>query len=113
VTELFPKYSVHGEEQSLHVENPEGTWVCDPVDGTWPFAKGIPVSTFSLALVDTKGRSILGVVYDPYNDRLFEATLGDGAKLNGRPIHVSSKATLDLAYIDEELWINEKERYLV
>ena len=42
----FPTYSIHGEEESHHVENPDATWVCDPVDGTMPFAKGLSISTF-------------------------------------------------------------------
>ncbi len=31
------------------------------------------------------------------------------ARLNGQPISVSKKDTLDIAYIDCELWINESE----
>ena len=106
---VTPSYSVWGEEQSSIKENAEYTWVCDPVDGTMPFAKGIPVSSYSLALVDSEGKSVLGVVYDPYNDRLFEAVIGNGAFLNGERITVSDLDTLDGAYIDEELWFNHEE----
>ncbi len=67
----------------------EYTWVCDPVDGTVPFSHGIPVSTFSLALTKN-GESILGVVYDPFQDRLYSALKGEGAFLNGKKISVSS-----------------------
>ena len=109
-TKEFPAYSIHGEEVSLHVENPQATWVCDPVDGTMPFAKGLPSSTFSLGLVNLDGESVAGVVYDPFYDRLFEAVKGSGAKLNGTPIRVSDKKKLaDRAYIDNELWVNEQE----
>ena len=104
-----PDYSVWGEEQSSIIEGSQYTWVCDPVDGTMPFSKGIPVSTFSLALVDQDGRSVLGVIYDPFQDRLFEAVKGGGAFMNGAGITVSDKADLDGAYIDEELWINHEE----
>jgi myo-inositol-1(or 4)-monophosphatase len=104
-----PEYSVWGEEQSSIIEGSEFTWVCDPVDGTMPFSKGIPVSTFSLALVDENGQSVLGVIYDPFQDRLFEAIKGGGALMNGTSITVSNKANLDGAYIDEELWINHEE----
>jgi len=78
ISEKYPTHSVWGEEQSLEIEGSFYTWVCDPVDGTVPFAKGIPVSTFSLALVDSNGKSILGVVYDPFQKRLYEATRGGG-----------------------------------
>lgn len=105
-----PTYSVWGEEESSIKDDAEYTWVCDPVDGTMPFAKGLPISSFSLALVDSDGRSVLGVVYDPYNDRMFEAVINGGAFLNGEPIKVSELNTLDGAYIDEELWFNHEEQ---
>jgi fructose-1,6-bisphosphatase/inositol monophosphatase family enzyme len=104
-----PGYSIWGEEQSNIVEKAPYTWVCDPVDGTMPFAKGIPISTFSLGLVDSEGHSVVGVVYDPFQNRLYSAVKGGGAFMNDQPIQVSSKADLDTAYIDEELWINEQE----
>lgn len=109
LTEETPGYSIWGEEESLIIDAAKYTWVCDPVDGTMPFSKAIPISTFSLALVNENGESVVGVVYDPFQDRLFEAVKGSGAFLNGENISVSDKANLDGAYIDEELWINEEE----
>ncbi len=90
-----PTYSVWGEEQSSIINGSEYTWVCDPVDGTQPFSKVIPISTFSLALVNKDGQSVLGVVYDPFQDRLYEAAIGQGAFLNGNKIQVSSKSNLE------------------
>jgi fructose-1,6-bisphosphatase/inositol monophosphatase family enzyme len=104
-----PSYSIWGEEESSIIEGAKFTWVCDPVDGTMPFSKAIPISTFSLALVNENGDSVLGVVYDPFQNRLFEAVKGSGAFLNGEKITVSDQADLVGAYIDEELWINEEE----
>jgi myo-inositol-1(or 4)-monophosphatase len=109
LSEETPGYSIWGEEESSIIEGAPYTWVCDPVDGTMPFSKAIPISTFSLALVDANGDSVVGVVYDPFQDRLFEAVKGHGAFLNGEKITVSDTAELDGAYIDEELWINEEE----
>lgn len=102
-------YSIWGEEESAIIDGAKYTWVCDPVDGTMPFSKAMPISTFSLALVNESGESVVGVVYDPFQDRLFEAIKGGGAYLNGNKISVSTKAELDGAYIDEELWINQEE----
>lgn len=106
----FPGYSIWGEEESSIIDGAEYTWVCDPVDGTMPFAKAIPISTFSLGLIDSDGNSVVGVAYDPFGDRLFEAVKGQGAFLNGARIGVSDTASLDGAYIDEELWINQEEQ---
>lgn len=109
LTRETPGYSIWGEEESSIIEGAKYTWVCDPVDGTMPFSKAIPISTFSLALVDENGDSVVGVVYDPFQDRLYEAVKGEGAFLNGEKIRVSDNANLDGAYIDEELWISEDE----
>lgn len=108
--EKTPTFSVWGEEQSAIITDSEYTWVCDPVDGTQPFAKAIPISTFSLALVNKDGQSVLGVVYDPFQDRLYEAVMGCGAFLNGNKIEVSGTSDLNGAYINEELWINHEEQ---
>ena len=86
VKETYPTHSVDGEEagfgESTHV------WVCDPVDGTAMYARHIPVSVFSLALV-IDGVSEIGVVYDVQSDRMYTAVKGEGAFVNGEPIHVS------------------------
>ena len=92
VRRFFPEYNVMGEEAS-DLRGGEYTWVCDPVDGTIPFSHGIPICTFSLGLVKN-GESILGVIYDPFQDRLFSAAKGEGAFLNGQPISVSQKPEL-------------------
>jgi myo-inositol-1(or 4)-monophosphatase len=89
VAENFPGHSVLGEEESNLIEGSEYTWVCDPVDGTVPFSHGIPTCVFSLALVQ-KGIPIIGVIYDPFMDRLFYAEKGSGAFLNGNKIHVNN-----------------------
>jgi myo-inositol-1(or 4)-monophosphatase len=42
---------------------------------------------------------IVGVVYDPLRDETFCASRGNGATLNGSPIHVSPSPTLDQALV--------------
>lgn len=109
VTARFPGYSVHGEEASLKLANSCGTWVCDPVDGTMPFAKGVPLSTFSLALVNNDGLPVVGVIHDPFSNQTYQAVKGEGAYLGSRKLAVSKHSSLELAYIDQELWVNELE----
>jgi fructose-1,6-bisphosphatase/inositol monophosphatase family enzyme len=100
VGKKYPEYSVFGEEASVDKKS-DYAWICDPVDGTLPYSKGIPVSVFSLALVKN-GVPILGVVYDPFMKRLYSATKGHGAFLNDKPIKVSD------AYLDFDATINEE-----
>jgi fructose-1,6-bisphosphatase/inositol monophosphatase family enzyme len=102
VQEAFPGHGVHGEEGSVH-EGREWMWICDPIDGTIPFSAGLPVSTFSLGLT-REGVPQLGVVYDPFLDRLFEAIYGGPTKMNGTEVTVSSHNTLKGAYIDSDTW---------
>ncbi|MSP67372.1 MAG: 3'(2'),5'-bisphosphate nucleotidase CysQ [Alphaproteobacteria bacterium] len=64
-------------------------WVVDPIDGTRAFACGIPEFAIAAALVED-GQAVAGAVYNPATDELFEATLGGGARLNGRTIRVGT-----------------------
>jgi len=100
VSQTYPEDGVWGEEESIQLDA-ERLWVCDPVDGTMPFSHGLPISSFSLALV-VDGRPVVGVVYDPFMDRLFSAVVGAGAFMNEEPIHVSAQETLENALIDVE-----------
>ena len=88
----FPNHSIHAEEGSLGTDS-DYVWVCDPVDGTVAFSHGIPTSTFSLALVH-KGECIIGVIFDPFLNRMFYAQQGKGAFLNKDRIYVSKNQTL-------------------
>jgi len=90
VTSAYPTHSVLGEEESSSVTTTEYLWVCDPIDGTIPFTLGIPTSLFSLALV-YDGVPVIGVLYDPYSKRMFEAVKGKGVFLNGEKIRVNTE----------------------
>ena len=88
VKKEYPDHSVIAEEGSDFSETSEYVWVCDPVDGTIPFSHGVPTCAFSLALV-RNGETVLGIVYDPFMDRVFFAEKGSGAFLNDQRISVS------------------------
>lgn len=84
----FPDHGFIGEEQSSAANSEaEYVWLCDPVDGTRPFAIGLPISTFSLALV-RDGEPVVGVVAWPFRDWTFAAEKSSGASMNGDPISV-------------------------
>ncbi len=103
VKQRFRGYSVLSEEGDYFSEASEYVWVCDPLDGTIPFSHGIPVCAFSLALV-YRGESILGVVYDPFMDRMFVAEKGVGAFMNGKKITVSSRNTFKHSLLSVVHW---------
>lgn len=81
-------YPVLGEEMSEAEQHrvwqagSEGFWCVDPIDGTSNFVNGLPFFAISVALI-RNGKSVLGVVCDPYRDEAFWAAEGQGAFMNG------------------------------
>jgi myo-inositol-1(or 4)-monophosphatase len=94
----FPKHDILGEEGTRQETGSAFRWYVDPLDGTTNFAHGFPVFCVSIAL-EYEGRRVAGVLYDPTRDELFAAEQGGGAKLNGKPIHVSTTAKLNEALV--------------
>lgn len=68
-------------------------WIVDPIDGTRSFIAGKPEFTICAALVED-GEPVLGIVYNPILEELYEAVRGQGAKLNGEIITCSEKSDL-------------------
>ena|SRR3989344_2868092 len=82
-----------GEEESTAEYGMGRRWICDPIDGTRAFTWGVPTAMFSLGLA-VDGVPVVGVAYDPFLDRLYEAAQGRGSYCNGISMHVSSKGIL-------------------
>jgi myo-inositol-1(or 4)-monophosphatase len=99
----FPDHSILAEEGSDMSRSKQYVWVCDPIDGTFPFMHGIPVSTFTLALLED-GQPILGIIYDPIMDRLFSAVHGEKTKLNEVEIKTTSVSTISDTTIGVVFW---------
>jgi myo-inositol-1(or 4)-monophosphatase len=66
----------------------ELVWIVDPIDGTRAFLSGSPDWSISIALLGS-GRPILGIVYAPAHQTLYEARRGHGAWRDGARIAVS------------------------
>ncbi len=94
IGERFPEHQILAEEMGGASTVPAGPcWVFDPIDGTTNFAHGVPIFCASLAL-EIDGVGEIGAVYDPNRKELFTAERGQGAWLNGKPLHVSATRTL-------------------
>ena len=85
----WPQHGIVGEEGTRTDTDAEFRWYVDPLDGTTNFAHGYPVFCVSLALVRHDDELEVGVLYDPTRNELFAAERGQGATLNGNPMHVS------------------------
>lgn len=97
IQQEFPGDSILGEEGGASGEG-AGRWLVDPLDGTVNFAHAIPFFCVTLAYVQD-GRPVLGVTYDPLRDEMFYASAGQGAWLNGQPLHVSAVDRLDYSLL--------------
>jgi myo-inositol-1(or 4)-monophosphatase len=100
--EAFPEHGIYGEEGTRDRMEGEFRWYVDPLDGTTNFAHGFPQFCVSMGLEqrpagtksDEDGTLVAAVIYDPMRDELFTAERGKGARLNGRPMHVSKISEL-------------------
>lgn len=73
-------------------------FIVDPIDGTSAFARGDSRWSISIALVEA-GRPIAGVVHAPALQQTFSGAAGVGAFLNGDPLSVAQRASLDGATV--------------
>lgn len=91
--EAFADIGILAEESTQKATGSREVWIVDPLDGTTNYASGYPAFCTNIALKQA-GEIVLGVVYEPVRDELFEAVRGAGAFLNGSPIRVSRTAEL-------------------
>lgn len=89
----FPSHSILTEESQFIEEVSDYRWIIDPLDGTNNYVYAYPFFAVSIAL-EKKGEVILGVVYDPLRDELFEAESGKKAIMNGVEIGVTDISRL-------------------
>jgi myo-inositol-1(or 4)-monophosphatase len=97
----FPEVALLGEEGDAGNADADYRWVVDPIDGTVNFAHGIPHASVSIALQVQSPKSkvqshqtIVGVVYDPFQNELWTALRVQPARMNGRVIRVSKAREL-------------------
>jgi myo-inositol-1(or 4)-monophosphatase len=84
-----PGYGWLSEETADNADrlNRDRVFIVDPIDGTRGFIRGADNWTISLAVVEN-GIAVAGVVYAPARDELYEASRGNGARLNGTSIEL-------------------------
>ena len=81
ITAAFPSgdHCIVGEEGDVGDRSAPFTWIVDPLDGTSNYAHGIPFFCVSVAVRETGGPLLAGVVYDPLRDECFAAARGQGS----------------------------------
>ncbi len=85
----FKGHTIVSEESGLLSGEKDSCWFIDPLDGTANYAHGVPIFCVTIAYA-FQNRIILAATVDPTRDQCFYAERGQGAFLNGRPLHVSN-----------------------
>lgn len=98
IREAYPDHSILSEESGADQHAGDYRWVIDPLDGTTNFSQGLPLFSVSIG-IEHDGETVVGVVFAPYLNELFHAVRGEGAWLNGEPISVSGKTTLEQSVV--------------
>ncbi len=98
IRQRFPQHSILAEESGGDGIGNGYTWVVDPLDGTTNYAHHIPSFAVSIGVLED-GHPLAGVIYDPLCDHTFAAARGEGATLNGKPLHVSHLTEMDRAVV--------------
>ena len=105
----FPTHAILAEESGASAHRSDHRWIIDPLDGTTNFAHGFPQFCVSIAH-QHRGRTQFGVVFDALKKELFTARLGSGARLNGKPIHVSTTDSLSASLLATGFPYDRRER---
>jgi len=92
----FPDHAVLAEEDADGAagapppERVEYCWVIDPIDGTRNYVRAVPVFSTAVAVL-RNGRPIAAATCDPLTGRMYTATRGAGARLDGQPMTVADR----------------------
>ena len=95
LTRLLPAAGWLSEETADSPEQRSGSliWLVDPIDGTRDYINGRSGWAVSVALISA-GRPLIGLLAAPARGEVWEAHAGQGATLNGAPIHASQRTAL-------------------
>ena len=93
-----PEFGVVSEESGVTSAGSPYTWIVDPLDGTNNFVVGIPYVGVSIGLM-RGDEALLGVIYQPLIDCLWDARRGAGTRRNGEPMAVNGSADIRRAVI--------------
>ncbi|MGW1077593.1 inositol monophosphatase family protein [Streptomyces sp. NPDC002537] len=117
---LVPGSVVVGEE-AVHAEpgildalsGDAPVWIVDPIDGTKGFIRGTPEFT-TLVCLAHRGELLASWTYAPALDLMAIARRGEGAVLNGEPMHCGSPDPhqLEISVTHHDFTTSEQQRVL-
>ena len=97
--EAYPEHALLGEEYGEETKGDSPLrWVIDPIDGTIAFARGIPLFSTLIALMEGD-EPILGLIDLPSLNQRYLGWKNGGCRLNGTPVQVSHADDLQRALV--------------
>ena len=112
LSEALPQAAWLSEEtvDDRHRLGRDLVWIVDPIDGTRAFLSGSHDWSVAIALL-SGGEPILGIVYAPAHETLFEAERGRGARRDSVQIEVSGLDKLDgMSVVGPKPFVDRLER---
>ena len=104
ITEIIlkndPTHAILGEEEGDLGGDGDVEWIVDPIDGTVNYYFNIPHFCVSIAARNRQTKEmLLGVIHDPMQNETWSVVQGGPPMLNGKPIAVSTRATMAEAVV--------------
>lgn len=100
VSNNFPEHKIVGEELEDSGSVNEYKWIVDPIDGTIKFARGIPLFSTQIAMLE-RDAPVVGVTNNVALGELFYASVGEGAWCDGQSLSVSKTSKLEKAFVSD------------
>ncbi len=97
-----PDDGVLGEEGAETRGSTGVRWVIDPIDGTVNYLYGLPQWGVSIGIeigAAAGAQTMVGVIFDPAKDELWQAVLGQGSTCNERPLRCTTATELSQALV--------------
>ncbi len=101
LSKILPEAEFLGEESAFAGKGVQpgragkkGRWILDPLDGTTNYIHQFPIFCISLAL-EISGDLKVAVVDVPLLNETYTAIRGQGAWVNGKPLHVSKTKLIE------------------
>ena len=108
IAAAFPDDGILGEEEDDTEGSSGRVWIVDPIDGTFSFARGVPLYG-TLIGMEQAGETVLGVVHMPALGETVYAAAGQGARWrtrdgSERAARVSTVSKLSEALLSTTSW---------
>ncbi len=96
----YPSYGIISEETSKAYSDAEWVWIVDPLDGTTNYSHGLPIYGVNIGLAHN-GYPVMGVTYEPANNRTYWAVRGQGAWQRTGPAAGNGETRLHVSEVSE------------